>query len=432
MKRLLSLALLICITAAVLPAEAERTDVTDILVIHLAPGEARMVEAGDITTPEKKSGVWITTEKGHGMLSTGRITTVNSDSIDMDATGGSLIVSCGDADHAVRGALSQIKVRDGGFVSLSGGNFRTREGQGFLIEATEGSAVRIRMGEAESKGLFGMMADVNDRSTMMLKAKKIRNDGGYGLWLTCRAKGSGDEALVSMDVDELEGTGYALNLQEYGSGYYTILRFGKVTAGDIGLRLSLDGGTATDIAVDGDIIAGRIGVKLYSDDRVKMIVLGTIQAGEAPILVANMSGRSGVGVNDESQGILVWRIIPTVSGHTVMLQGRETDSVVESENTEVMEKAIRYIIRTEDSGSAVFTLKKENGEDIRMSFGYPVACEGERILVQAEAAEGYKVTGVMNGEEEKVPLEKDENGNWYLDMPRGGGVSLSAVTEPAD
>jgi hypothetical protein len=37
----------------------------------------------------------------------------------------------------------------------------------------------------------------------------------------------------------------------------------------------------------------------------------------------------------------------------------------------------------------------------------------------------------MNGEDEKVPLEKDENGNWYFDMPRGGGISLHAVTEPA-
>ena len=53
------------------------------------------------------------------------------------------------------------------------------------------------------------------------------------------------------------------------------------------------------------------------------------------------------------------------------------------------------------------------------------------MLVEVQAADGYKVTSVMNGEEEKVPLEQDENGNWYFDVPRGGGISLFAVTEPA-
>ena len=53
------------------------------------------------------------------------------------------------------------------------------------------------------------------------------------------------------------------------------------------------------------------------------------------------------------------------------------------------------------------------------------------MLVDVKAADGYRVTGVMNGEEKPVPLERDENGSWYFDMPRGGGISLFAVTEPA-
>jgi hypothetical protein len=109
----------------------------------------------------------------------------------------------------------------------------------------------------------------------------------------------------------------------------------------------------------------------------------------------------------------------------------KNNEVVESDTTEVLERAIRYIIRAGNTDQASFTLKKADGEEIRYSFGYPVACEGERVLVEVQAADGYTVTGVMNGEGEKVPLEKDENGNWYFDMPRGGGVSLSAVIEPA-
>ena len=431
MRKLIAFLLILCVALAALTASAERENVTDVVVYELGPGEVQLIEIGDITVPEGKSGMWFTGVKGHGIISAGQITTVTGNGVNMDVTDGSLIVSCGDIDHTVEGGLAQLKVKDGGFLSLTGGDFRTPQGQGFLVMEENGSSVRIHIGEAESKGTFGMMADVNGGSTLMFNAKKMINDGEYGLWLKIRGNGNGSETRASISIDELEGTNYALDLQQYNSGYYSVLRFGNVTAGNIGLKLMPERGTATDILVEGDISAGRIGVRLFSDDTVKLIVLGTINAPEAPILAVNMSGKSGVGINDKTQGILAWRIIPTASGHTVMLEGRESESVTKSASTEVLEKAIRYIIRTEESDKASFTLKKADGEEIRYSFGYPVACEGERVLVEVQAADGYTVTGVMNGEEEKVPLEQDENGSWYFDMPRGGGISLFAVTEPA-
>jgi hypothetical protein len=263
----------------------------------------------------------------------------------------------------------------------------------------------------------------------MMNAKALKNDGNYGLWLNIRGQGNGSETRASISIGELEGKEYALNLQQYNGGYNSVFRFGKVTAEEFALWLMPERGTATDILVEEDITSGRIGVRMFSDDTIRLTVLGTISAGEAPIAVVSMSGKSGIGINDQTQGFIVWRIIPTVSGHTVMLE--KNNEVVESPSTEVLEKAIRYIIRTEESGIAAIALKQADGSDIRMSAGYPVALEGERVLVDVQAADGYAVTGVMNGEDEKVPLEKDENGNWYFDMPRGGGISLYAVTEPA-
>ncbi len=429
MRKLFTLLLILCVALAALPASAERENRTENLVYDLQPGEVQMIETGDISVPERYSGIWFTTVKGHGMISAGNILVTDGTGVCMDATDGSLVISCGNIDHVVKGNLGQLKVRDGGFLSLTGGNFLTTKGQGFLVDEADGSAIRMNIGEAECKGPFGMMADLNGGSTLMLSAKKLKNDGDYGLWLTIRGPGSGSETRASISIDELEGKAYALNLQQYNSGYYSVLRFGKVTAEDIALWLMPERGTATDILVEGDINSGRIGVRLFSDNTIKLIVLGTINAPEAPIAVVNMSGKSGVGVNDKTQGILAWRIIPTASGHTVMLE--RNNEVVESNTTEVLERAIRYIIRAGNTDQASFTLKKADGEEIRYSFGYPVACEGERVLVEVQAADGYTVTGVMNGEGEKVPLEKDENGNWYFDMPRGGGVSLSAVIEPA-
>jgi len=428
MKRLLLLMLALCMALVSLPAAAERENFTEGQTITIAPGEVRTVEIGDVMS-NGLAAVYVKNEKGHGMISVGQMTRW----IILNTIGGSIIANCGDVNVTADIAeVGELYAKDGGFVSLRGKDFRTENGQGLRIKATEASAVRVRIGEIECKGPnFGLYAELNDGSTLMMNAKKLKYDGEMGLWLQIRGQGKGDEIRASISIDELEGTKDALDLQQYNSGYYSVLRFGKVTAGNIGLKLMPERGTATDILVEGDINSGRVGVRLFSDDTIKLIVLGTINAPEAPIMVVNMSGKSGVGVNSETQGILVWRIIPTASGHTVMLEGGN-ETAVESASTEVLEKAIRYIIRTEESDKATFTLMKEDGEEIRMSFGYPVACEGERVLVEAQAADGYTVTGVMNGEDEKVPLEQDENGNWYFDMPRGGGISLFAVIEPAN
>lgn len=426
--RLTALILALCLALA-LPAAAEKQNVTDLVNVEVGPGETRLVEVGDITVPERKSGIWATTVNGHGIISAGNILSTDSGGVNMDATGGSFVVSCGNVDHVTEGSLGQLKAKDGGFLSLTGGDFRTPKGQGFLIKEEDGSAVRMHIGEAECKSTIGILAEVNGGSTLMINAKSLKNDGDYGLWLNIRGKGKRKETRASISIGELEGKTYGLNLQQYNGGYNSVLRFGKVTAEEFALWLMPERGTATDILVEEDINSGRIGVRLFSDDAIRLIVLGTINAPEAPIAVVNMSGKSGVGINDQTQGFIVWRIIPTASGHTVMLE--KNNEVVESPSTEVLEKAIRYIIRTEESDKAAITLKKADGEEIRMSAGYPVALEGERVLVDVQAADGYAVTGVMNGEDEKVPLEKDENGNWYFDMPRGGGISLYAVTEPA-
>ena len=426
--RLAALILALCLALA-LPAAAERQNVTDLVNVEVAPGETKLVEVGDITVPERKSGIWATTVNGHGIISAGNILSTNSGGVNMDATGGSFVVSCGNVDHVTEGNLGQLKVRSGGFLSLTGGDFRTPQGQGFLIMEEDGSAVRMHIGEAECKSNIGILADLNGGSTLMMNAKSLKNDGNYGLWLNIRGQGNGSETRASISIGELEGKEYALNLQQYNGGYNSVFRFGKVTAEEFALWLMPERGTATDILVEEDITSGRISVRMFSDDTIRLTVLGTISAGEAPIAVVSMSGKSGIGINDQTQGIIAWRIIPTASGHTVMLE--KNHEVVESPSTEVLEKAIRYIIRTEESGNAAIALKQADGSDIRMSAGYPVALEGERVLVDAQAADGYTVTGIMNGEDEKVPLEKDENGNWYFDMPRGGGISLSAVTEPA-
>ncbi len=428
MKRVLLLMLALCLATITLPAAAEKVNFTQSVSYEASAGEIRMIEIGDVTS--EKGGVWATTKNGHIMISVDRITVESkSNAIGLTADGGSVIASY-DEIMTTPGNLAQIKANSGGFIRLTGGDCTTETGsQGFYINEEGASAVGVQAGSIAVNGKYGLIGFLEGSSSLTFSAKKIKNDGDYGVFLQCTGKGDGKKTLVTLWADELETTGIGVEFQQYGSGYYSEFVFGKVTAGDIALRLMVDRGNVADILVKEDL-TGRIGVKFYSDEQVKLIVLGTIRATEAPILAVNMSGRSGVGFNDKTQVILAWRIIPTASGHVALPEG-EKDTAVESKAAEALEKAIRYIIRTEETDRAAFTLKKANGEDIRRSFGYPVACEGERVLVEVQAADGYRVTGVLNGEEEKTPLEQDENGNWYFDMPRGGGISLFAVTEPA-
>lgn len=427
MKR--ALLLMLCTVLSILPASVKKENFTHSVSYEAGAGEIRMVEIGDVTS--ERGGVWAETKNGHLVISVDRISLYSrSVAFGVTADGGSVVASY-DEIETTTGNLSQIKTSNGGFARLVGGDCSTETGfQGFYINEVGASSVGVQTGDISVKGKYGLIGFLEDSSSLTFSAKKIVNDGDYGVFLQCTGRGNGKETLVTLWADELETTGTALEFQQYGSGYYSNFVFGKVKAGDIALRLMVDRGNVADILVKEDI-TGRIGVKFYSDEQVKLIVLGTINASEAPILAVDISGRSGIGFNSDTQAILAWRIIPTESGHVVMAEGKEKDVAVESKATEPLEKAIRYIIRTEESDKAAFTLKKADGEDIRRSFGYSVACEGERVLVNVKAADGYRVTGVMNGEEKPVPLERDENGSWYFDMPRGGGISLFAVTEPA-
>lgn len=91
---------------------------------------------------------------------------------------------------------------------------------------------------------------------------------------------------------------------------------------------------------------------------------------------------------------------------------------------------IMYIIKVEQpSEGGTITAVDENGNDLAKSFGFDVAHEGEKVMLKANLEEGYKIIAAYNGLGEKQPLLKDEKGNYYIFVPKGGGVYLSAELE---
>ncbi|MCR5737562.1 MAG: Ig-like domain-containing protein [Eubacterium sp.] len=84
---------------------------------------------------------------------------------------------------------------------------------------------------------------------------------------------------------------------------------------------------------------------------------------------------------------------------------------------------INYIIKTEQpTQGGKISVVTEKGKALEKSFGYEVAKEGEKIVLKANLNSGWKIANAYNGKEK---LPKDANGNYYLVVPKGGGVSLS-------
>ena len=67
----------------------------------------------------------------------------------------------------------------------------------------------------------------------------------------------------------------------------------------------------------------------------------------------------------------------------------------------------------------------ENGGGTREYEGYQVANEGDTVTMKLTIPEGFEVAGAYGDEGQEWPLSKDAGGNYYLSVPRGGGVMLS-------
>ena len=151
-----------------------------------------------------------------------------------------------------------------------------------------------------------------------------------------------------------------------------------------------------------------------------VVVEGTIKGKNYGIVVdANSTTDPGV--------ISVWKIERNENGAvaaTSKLDDQNNPIYTESEE---LEKNIQYIIkcRQPNSGGS-FTLTDENGDALGVVEGltdtYQWAHEDDKILVKINLDNDYELNGVYGDEGQKLKLTKDASGNYYLVVPRGGGV----------
>ena len=187
---------------------------------------------------------------------------------------------------------------------------------------------------------------------------------------------------------------------------------GNVTASadcySVGINANNEDTGTVSVQVNGDVEAGSLGIRAINwneDSAIDIIVDGTVKQSQ--------DGISLEGTCPENIRLTLWKAEETEDGHIVSVAGEMSE-----EQAAESEKAIQYIIRT---GQYITTDAKEYE-------GYRVAGEGETVNLQINAPDNFRVSSVSGGTDGADP-EKNADGSWSLEVPRGGGVELSVDLE---
>lgn len=175
--------------------------------------------------------------------------------------------------------------------------------------------------------------------------------------------------------------------------------------------------STTRVEVIGDVTATETGAAIcLENDETKMdiIVDGTLSGETQSVLVSENT----IG---ENLTLTVWEIKKNDDGNVVERQ--TADGTTEADRD--IEKNIQYIIKItpsqQDIISTTGTFEYE---------GYNVAREGETVTLKVEVPAGYQIKNAFSDSDQTIEMAQDDDGNYYLIVPKGGAVMISVEFEP--
>ena len=253
------------------------------------------------------------------------------------------------------------------------------------------------------------------------------------------------EAIINGDISA-EGKRYVDGIQtSIGDGSSLVLVLDgsiDVKASDadgsaLGMSVSAYDDASVDITMTGDINSSGTALNVFiatpsdinASSKVEITVDGTISGKESSIMVNGDS-------DPDALKLTVWKVELDKDGHAVtpetvvrdQVPAAVTDEEIAERNADyaaVAEKAeqnILYIIKLEQpkaGGTLSLSGTTKSGD-------FDVAKEGESVYLLVTVAEGYQLDGAYNGDGTRVELRRDDDGNYFLVVPRGGGVYLTA------
>ena len=171
---------------------------------------------------------------------------------------------------------------------------------------------------------------------------------------------------------------------------------------------------SSSVKVIGDVNGDDIGININSADNASILVDGTVSGHNSSILVNNE-------IINDNMTLTVWEILPDDEGnYAERVIGQDKDGNDITVSDEQLLQQIQYIIRIEPTQvNYISTLGTIDYE------GYKVANESDTVTLKLNIPAGYVVDGAFGDVDQQIQLLKDDNGDYYLIVPRGGGVLLS-------
>ena len=183
--------------------------------------------------------------------------------------------------------------------------------------------------------------------------------------------------------------------------------------GDMWQEIQQESGE-TNVTIAGDVHGDDIGVSLWNVDNTNILIDGTVSGNNSAVLVSNE-------IIADSLNLTIWEIKPDDEGHYIEKQiGEDEDGNPITVEDEYMLDKIQYIIRVEPTQASMIRLLGTTEQD-----GYQVAHEGDTVVVKLNIPNGYMLNGVFGDVPKECKLLKDGNGDYFLVVPRGGGVFIS-------
>ena len=190
----------------------------------------------------------------------------------------------------------------------------------------------------------------------------------------------------------------------------------------IGISTAVSDGSNI-IQVGGDVYGSTNGLEVgsYSEGTIDVVIEGTLSGDFYPVHV------SGMGVNGDVT-LTVWKIVPNKDqqyvGYNAVEEYMTAEQIEKAKNDAAeLEKNILYIIKlTQPNAGGSVSLG-----GVSDSHGFDTAKEGDTVTLKASLQNGYKVAAAYNNG--TALTLKDADGNYYIVVPKGGGVSLSVLLE---
>lgn len=177
----------------------------------------------------------------------------------------------------------------------------------------------------------------------------------------------------------------------------------------------------TVVTITGDVTAEETGavIDLTNDkSKIDLIVDGTLSGETQSVLVSE---------NTIADNLIltVWEIKANDDGKLVerVVEYNDDDEAVTEVDRDI-EKNIQYIIKITPAQQDIITTQGTTNYE-----GYNVANEGDTVTLKVEVPQGYQIKSAFSDSDQTIEMAQDDDGNYYLIVPKGGAVMISVEFE---